>query len=46
MLDLMYEIPDQKGVREAIINEDAILRAETPILIYEEQGAETAGNDG
>ena len=46
MLDLMYEIPDQKGVREVIINEDAILRGETPILIYEGQRAENAGNAG
>lgn len=45
MLDLMYDIPDQKGVREVIINEDSIMRADTPILIYEEQGTESAGND-
>jgi len=46
MLDLMYDIPDQKSVREVIVNEDVILRNDSPILIYEEQGAETAGNDG
>ncbi len=43
MLDIMYDIPSQKGVREVIINEDVILRNEVPLLIYEEQGAESAG---
>jgi len=39
MLDVMYEIPSQKGVRECLINEDTILKKERPILIYEKQAA-------
>jgi ATP-dependent Clp protease ATP-binding subunit ClpX len=41
MLDVMYEIPSQKGVRECLINEETILKKEKPILIYEKQ-AESA----
>jgi ATP-dependent Clp protease ATP-binding subunit ClpX len=44
MLDLMYEIPSQKNVREVIINEDVILHGEPPILLYEEQGSERVSN--
>ncbi len=39
MLDVMYEIPSQKSVRECLINEDTILKKERPILIYEKQAA-------
>lgn len=41
MLDVMYEIPSQKGIRECLINEETILKNEKPILIYEKQ-AESA----
>ncbi|HXX57774.1 MAG TPA: ATP-dependent Clp protease ATP-binding subunit ClpX [Thermodesulfovibrionales bacterium] len=41
MLDVMYEIPSQKGVKECLINDDTILKKERPILIYEKQ-AESA----
>ncbi|GAB4542256.1 MAG: ATP-dependent Clp protease ATP-binding subunit ClpX [Thermodesulfovibrionia bacterium] len=41
MLDVMYEIPSQVGVKECIITEDVILKKERPILLYEEQ-AESA----
>jgi len=43
MLDLMYDIPSQKGVREVIVNEDAILNGEQPIILYEEEGAGLVG---
>jgi ATP-dependent Clp protease ATP-binding subunit ClpX len=35
MLDLMYELPSQKNVKEVIINEDAIHQTGQPILLYE-----------
>ncbi len=35
MLDVMYEIPSSKGVTECIINEDTIMKKETPLLIFE-----------
>jgi len=41
MLDVMYEIPSQKGIRECFITEDSIVKRERPLLIYEKQ-AETA----
>lgn len=41
MLDVMYEIPSQKGIKECLINEDTIIKRERPILIYEKQ-AESA----
>lgn len=41
MLDVMYEIPSQKGIRECMINEETILKNEKPLLLYEKQ-AESA----
>jgi ATP-dependent Clp protease ATP-binding subunit ClpX len=41
MLDLMYEIPNQRNVRECIISEETITRNEAPIVLYEER-VETA----
>ncbi|MCL5024419.1 MAG: ATP-dependent Clp protease ATP-binding subunit ClpX [Nitrospirae bacterium] len=41
MLDVMYEIPSQKGIKECLINEDTVVKKERPILMYEKQ-AESA----
>ena len=41
MLDVMYEIPSQKDIKECLINEDTITKREKPILLYEKQ-AESA----
>lgn len=41
MLDVMYEIPSQTGIRECIINEEVIMNKEKPILLYEKE-AESA----
>ncbi len=41
MLDVMYEIPSQKGVKECLITDDVINKKENPILLYEKQ-AESA----
>jgi ATP-dependent Clp protease ATP-binding subunit ClpX len=35
MLEVMYEIPSLKNVRECVINEEVVMRKERPILIYE-----------
>jgi len=35
MLDLMYELPSQKNVKEVIINEDVINHTGEPIMLYE-----------
>jgi ATP-dependent Clp protease ATP-binding subunit ClpX len=37
MLDIMYDIPTSKGVRECIISEEVITRGEPPLLLYENQ---------
>jgi len=41
MLDVMYEIPSQTGIKECLITEDTVMKNEKPILIYEKQ-AESA----
>ncbi len=35
MLEIMYEIPSRRDIRECIINEEAVLRGEKPILVLE-----------
>lgn len=37
MLDIMYDIPSQKNVREVVINEDVVLKKEQPLLVHEPQ---------
>jgi ATP-dependent Clp protease ATP-binding subunit ClpX len=41
MLDVMYEIPSQTGIKECMITEDTILKREKPILVFEKK-AESA----
>jgi len=41
MLDVMYEIPSKRGVKECLITEDVINKKEKPILIYDKH-AESA----
>ncbi|MBI5026760.1 MAG: ATP-dependent Clp protease ATP-binding subunit ClpX [Nitrospirae bacterium] len=41
MLDVMYEIPSQKGIKECLVNDDVVNKKEKPILIYEKH-AESA----
>jgi ATP-dependent Clp protease ATP-binding subunit ClpX len=41
MLDVMYEIPSQRDIRECLITEETVVKKEKPILIYEKQ-AESA----
>ncbi len=41
MLDVMYEIPSQKSVKECLVTEETIIKKDKPILIYEKQ-AESA----
>lgn len=41
MLDVMYEIPSQQGIKECIVNEETIQTREKPILVYEKK-AESA----
>jgi len=41
MLDVMYEVPSRKDIKECIITEGVILKKEKPVLIFEER-AESA----
>jgi ATP-dependent Clp protease ATP-binding subunit ClpX len=41
MLDVMYEIPSQKGIKECLITEETVTKKEKPLLVYEKQ-AESA----
>ncbi len=41
MLDVMYEIPSRKGIRECLVTEETVSKKEKPILVYEKQ-AESA----
>jgi len=42
MLDIMYDLPSQPEIYECIINEDVILKQETPLLLYRGQTQESA----
>ncbi len=35
MLDIMYDIPSQKDVKECVISEEVILKREKPLILYE-----------
>lgn len=37
MLDIMYEIPSTGGIKECIINEEAVINKEKPVLVYEKK---------
>ncbi len=42
MLDVMYDIPSKSGIKEVVINEEVILRHETPLIVYHKEPAESA----
>ncbi|WAC06976.1 MAG: ATP-dependent Clp protease ATP-binding subunit ClpX [Thermodesulfobacteriota bacterium] len=37
MLDLMFDIPSQSNIKECIINEEVVLKRESPLLMYEKE---------
>lgn len=37
MLDIMYDIPSSKGIRECVIGEEVISRGQAPLILYEQQ---------
>jgi ATP-dependent Clp protease ATP-binding subunit ClpX len=41
MLDIMYDVPSHKNIKEIVVNEEAVMRKEPPLLLYEKQ-AESA----
>lgn len=38
MLDIMFDLPSQSGLKECIITEDVITRHDNPIMVYEQAG--------
>ncbi|MBK8694516.1 MAG: ATP-dependent Clp protease ATP-binding subunit ClpX [Deltaproteobacteria bacterium] len=42
MLDVMYDVPSKSGIKEVIVNEEVILRHETPLIVYHKESAESA----
>jgi ATP-dependent Clp protease ATP-binding subunit ClpX len=42
MLDIMYDLPSQPEIQECIINEEVIMKLETPLLVYRGQDQESA----
>lgn len=41
MLDIMYELPGQKNIKELVISEEVITSGEQPILVYENRAEES-----
>ncbi len=39
MLDVMYEVPSKDGIKEVVVNEEAITKGESPLIVYEEEEA-------
>ncbi len=37
MMDVMYEVPSKKGVKEVIVTEDAVKNKEKPSIVYSEE---------
>jgi ATP-dependent Clp protease ATP-binding subunit ClpX len=37
MLDIMFDVPSKKGVKEVVINEDVINKHERPLVVYMEE---------
>jgi ATP-dependent Clp protease ATP-binding subunit ClpX len=37
MLDIMYEVPSGKGIKEVIITSDVIEKSEKPLMVYEKE---------
>jgi len=42
MLDIMYEVPSNAGIKEVVINEAVITKGETPLIVYHKE-ADAAG---
>ncbi len=37
LLDTMFDIPSQAGIREVVVNEEVILKGEKPLVVYEKE---------
>jgi ATP-dependent Clp protease ATP-binding subunit ClpX len=39
MLDTMYDVPSRRDIKEVVVNEDVVLRGETPLVVYEKEAS-------
>jgi ATP-dependent Clp protease ATP-binding subunit ClpX len=37
MLDVMFDVPSQKGIKEVVVNEDVIVKHDSPLIVYEKE---------
>ncbi|MEO6598529.1 MAG: ATP-dependent Clp protease ATP-binding subunit ClpX [Polyangiaceae bacterium] len=37
MLDIMYEVPSKQGIKEVVVNEDAITSGDAPLIVYHKE---------
>lgn len=37
MLDIMYEIPSQTGIKEVVVGEEVITKGDKPLIVYEKE---------
>jgi len=37
MLDIMYDVPSQRGVKEVVVSEETILKGDKPLVVYEKE---------
>ena len=37
MLDIMYEVPSKQGIKEVVVNEDAITNGDAPLIVYHKE---------
>ncbi|MCH2109732.1 MAG: ATP-dependent Clp protease ATP-binding subunit ClpX, partial [Polyangiaceae bacterium] len=42
MLDVMYEVPSKEGIKEVVVNEEAITKNEQPLIVFEEEAADAS----
>ncbi len=40
MLDVMYEVPSKDNIKEVVVNEEAITKSESPLIVYGEETAD------
>jgi len=37
MLDIMYDVPSKQGIKEVVVNEEAIANGENPLIVYHKE---------
>ncbi len=35
MLETMYDVPGKSGIKEVVVNEDVVVKGETPLIVYQ-----------